>query len=261
MPTFRIRGNIEPRWFQITFDFTPEVKYRIDEADIDLTCSITIDKSDVVASCQTNRFDEEVLSWVLPYVFDWTSAEIDLFSFSAGRALSVNIDRVQWPDGSTHLLAPVAPDLAALATACAVTDRNGAIDVQLRDALQLSVTEPTLMLALRDLGASLRFGNNSIVNCARAVDALKQALSVKDEPSAADQSRAWQHLQETLRVSKDYLKLITDASRGPRHGSSRYISSAVRQEIFHRTWVVMNRFLLYRLKGNKPLAEEEHPSL
>src|SRR5688572_25511078 len=110
--TFTIFGIVEPRWFQITFDIKPQVKYRIDEANIDLECTISIDKSEVAAVCQTNRFDAEVLSGVLPYVWDFVSAEIDLFSFSLGRALTLIMDRVQGPDGSIGFLAGTAPDLA-----------------------------------------------------------------------------------------------------------------------------------------------------
>lgn len=259
MVTFKLLGTVEPTWFQITFDLTPQVGYTIDEASIELSSSISIEKSAVVATCQTNRFDEEVLAWVLPYVFDWVSAEIDLFSFSTGRALTVNIDRVEWPDGSTRFLAGTAPDLATLATACTVTNHGESVRVELRDALRISIAEPTLMLALRDLGASLRYGNSSIVNCARAVEALRKALWGKDD--TAEQTQAWQHFRDTLHLSKEYLKLITDASRGPRHGSSSYISASLRQEVFRRTWVIMNRLLIFRLSGNQPLDEVDYPAL
>jgi len=117
------------------------------------------------------------------------------------------------------------------------------------------------MIALHDLISSLRYGNNSLTNCARAVEGLRKAMWGRDEGSPDEQKQAWAKLRDNLRLSKDFLQIITDASRGPRHGSSAYISSIVRQDVLKKSWEVMNRFLSYRLGANHPLPEAEYPIL
>ncbi len=104
MPTFKVFGNVEPPWFQITFDIEPQVGYRIEEADIDVKSTIAIKQSNLVITCETNRWDEAVLGWLLQYLFDWVGAEIDLFTFASGKVFHVHLDRAEYPDGTSHML-------------------------------------------------------------------------------------------------------------------------------------------------------------
>jgi len=261
MPTFKILGKIEPPWYSFDLEFEPQVSYRIEEADIDLKATIAIKESIVTVTCETNRWSEDLLGWVLHYVYDWAGSIIDLFTFSAGMVLHIHLDRAEYPDGSDHQLIGKAPDLAAIATACKVTDNSGRVHVDMRETLKLIVSMPTLMLALRDLASAARFGNNSLTNCGRTIEALRKALWGADEANDAELKQAWEKLRAALRVSRAYLETITSASTAPRHGSSAYVTSATRQDILRRTWTVMNRFLLYRLGGDKPLDEASYPTL
>jgi len=261
MPVLKVLGKIEPPWFHLTFDIEPEVKYRIDEADIDLKATIRIKQSDVVITVELNRWDDTVLGWVLQYLFDWVGAEVDLFSFASGKIFNVHLDRAEYPDGSVHQLIGEAPDLAAMVTACKASVSGDDIRVEMRDILPIVVGSPTLMIALHDLISSVRYGNNSLTNCARAVEGLRKAMWGSDEASPDEQKQAWAKLRDNLQLSKDFLQTITDASRGPRHGSSAYISSAVRQDVLKKSWEVMNRFLSYRLGANQPLPKAKYPIL
>jgi hypothetical protein len=261
MPEFKVFGKIEPPWFEITFDIESQVAYRIEESDIDLKCTIAIKKSNVVATCEANRWDETTLGSVVGYLFDWVGAEIDLFTFVTGMVFTVHLDRAEYPDGSNRELIGTAPELAALATACKSTDAGGTVHVDMHKVLPLIMQNPTLMIAFRDLVAALRFGNNSLTNCGRAMEGLRKSLWGKDEANKAEEKRAWDRLRDTLQVSRPYLQAITDASCGPRHGSTAYIPVSTRKEILNRSWAVMNRFLLYRLGGDQPLSAEEYPML
>jgi hypothetical protein len=261
MATFKIFGKVEPPWYSFDLEFEPQVGYRIEEADIDLKATIAINKSVITVTCETNRWDEAVLGWVLHYVYDWVGAVIDLFTFSAGMVLYFHLDRSEYPDGSDHPLIGKAPDLSAIANACKVTDNQGRVHVDMRDMVKVVVTTPALMLALRDLASAIRYGNNSLTNCGRVIDALRKALWGGDEKDDSERKQAWEKLRNTLRVSQPYLEAITSASTAPRHGSSVYIPSAIRQDVLRGTWTVMNRFLLYRLGGSQPLVEADYPIL
>jgi hypothetical protein len=261
MPTFRILGQVEPHWYHFTFEFSPTVNHRIEEIDLDLTCRIEINQSLVVVNCEANRWDDGIVSWVLGYVSDWVNAEIDVFVFTTGKVFDVRLDRAEYPDGTTKLLIGTAPDLAALATACKVTSVGGKVRGEVRDLLPLIIGQPTLMLALHDLASALRYGNNTLTNCGRAMEGIRKAIWGKDEADSRERQEAWELLRNSLHVSEPYLKRITDASRDARHGSSAYIPGATRQEVLTKSWKVMNRYLLYRLRGDKELPANEHPTL
>jgi hypothetical protein len=261
MTIFRILGKVEPPWYSFDLEFEPQVSYRIEEADIDLKATIAIKKSVITITCETNRWSEEVLAWILQYVHDWAGSIINLFTFSAGMVLHFHLDRCEYPDKTDHPLIGRGPDLAAIATACKVTDDQGRVHVDMRDLMKLVVTNPTLMLALHDLTSAVRHGNNSLTNCGRAVDGMRKALWGKDEVSDAERKQSWEKLRNTLNVSQPYLETITSASTNPRHGSSAYIPAATRQDILRKSWTIMNRFLQYRLSGDLPLAAADYPTL
>jgi hypothetical protein len=261
MPTFKVLGKIEPPWIQLTFDIEPQVRYRIDEVALDLSCKISIKQSDVLVTCEASRFDEGTMAWALQYLFDWVSAEVDLFTFASGKVFNVHLDSAEYPDGSIHRLIGTAPDLAALVTACTATSTDDSVHVDIRALLTIIIGSPTLMIALHDLTSALRYGNNSLTNCGRAMEGLRKALWGKDEADDREQQGAWKKLRDTLRVSKPYLQTITNASRGPRHGSTAYIAGNHRQDVLKKSWTVMNRFLQYRLGGDQPLLGSEYPML
>jgi len=64
-----------------------------------------------------------------------------------------------------------------------------------------------------------------------------------------------------LNISRDYQQWISEQAKGPRHGDPAFVPGDVTVEITHRTWVVMNRFLEYRKRGNQPLTAPDFPLL
>jgi hypothetical protein len=64
-------------------------------------------------------------------------------------------------------------------------------------------------------------------------------------------------LQRALQATQESIQPITDASRGPRHGDLAYIPGEITSDITRRSWILMNRFLEYKRRGDKPLPAEE----
>jgi hypothetical protein len=73
--------------------------------------------------------------------------------------------------------------------------------------------------------------------------------------------QAWGIFQTNLRISRDFRELITDTSKGPRHGDRTYIEGATTIEITKRAWQIMDRFIEYRRRRNQPLPEADFPLL
>ena len=259
--TVKIKGKVEPACYSVSFDITPRVEYRIEDQDIDIHCEIGIANSDVLVTCRVSRWDSDVLTGIVRYIYEWAIAQVNLFTFATGKVLTVHLDRAELPDGSETQIAVDNPRLASLATACRVTDTTSGTQVDMREALTIVLQEPTLMLALNDLCSAINFGSNTLTDCARAVEGLRSALWVTSGTVVSSRNQEWGHFRSQLNLSQAYLQEITNPSRGPRHGSTSFVPGSSLNDVVQRSWIVMNRVLLYRIGGNVPLTAPEHPPL
>jgi len=121
----------------------------------------------------------------------------------------------------------------------------------------LVVADPALFQALDDLIVSITLPHHSPVNCARAVEGLRHLIAAP----GASASQAWEQMRDALRLDRTFLQLITDTSTAPRHGNRAYIPGATTTETVRRSWIVMDRFLAYRKRGNTPRPVAEFPVL
>jgi hypothetical protein len=80
------------------------------------------------------------------------------------------------------------------------------------------------------------------------------------KPDSTDKA-AWLQMQTVLHADKLYLQYITENSKASRHGKHNYITGEVVTKVVERSWIIMNRYLEYRKRGNKPLTAPEFPLL
>jgi len=71
----------------------------------------------------------------------------------------------------------------------------------------------------------------------------------------------WAKMRSALNLTEEYLKYITDLSKGPRHGERTRIEGESTTEITRRSWIIMNRFIEYRKRGNQDLPTSDFPLL
>ena len=91
------------------------------------------------------------------------------------------------------------------------------------------------------------------VNCARAMDRIKHLIA---SPGSTD-AQAWRQMREALHIDEDYLKFITEASKGPRHGRPGHTPGIETTEATRRAWSVMNRYFEFVKRGRTPLATHQ----
>jgi hypothetical protein len=111
-------------------------------------------------------------------------------------------------------------------------------------------------MALNDLVTANTLPHYSPVTCARTIEGLRHLIAPGLQPKDG-----WSSLRQNLNIDENYLKFITDHSKGPRHGDPQHIPGAITTDIITRTWVIMNRFLEYRKRGNDALPISEFPML
>jgi hypothetical protein len=249
MLLLRFDGRVFPAHVHITLTL-PRIDWEEKETGLIMYFDTKFENGNVTVDCGINRFENnDHLIAVYNRAFDISRADLDLISFSTGRPFTVIFERFTNPEGQTSSFGLNEPDLAPLCTAIRPGDEYNRV-------LALTIGEPPLFYALRELIEAISLPRRPLINCARVLDILRAQTA----PSKG-RDKGWPELQANLRVSKAYLKFITDRSKGWRHGDYELIEPAKIKEVTHRTWIVMNRTLEFRKRGNKPLPLSDFPLL
>jgi hypothetical protein len=256
MPIVHFKGKVlpyQPASFVVTAKDLPSVTWHDDYTKQDLKITTRIDASiiDIEFDCQS--FNEQDPASFLMRAWDLARAAVDLFSFKVGWGLSVIIDTLVKPDGTTATILPKMETLAPYSTSLDSSDPK----VNNYDACyRLLVAEPPLFQAMNDLIVSITLPHHAVVNCARVIEGLRSLVA-----PGQDRKQGWAIMRATLNIEAAYLTYVTNLSTAPRHGDRTWIPGAPVKETTTRTWIVMNRFLEFRKRGNQPLPLAEFPLL
>lgn len=252
MPTIRYTGRVVPPAFDLTISPIPKILIQNHPTLGDVTIQADIKTNKVTVDCELNKFDEKKDFIALYQVaYDLARASVDLFGFSKGCGLSIELERIRYPDGGEQGILPGGLELGELATATA----NGEPDFA--KILKFLLYEPTLIQALRDLVEAIKLPRPGPVNSARAIEGIRHLLA----PNEKDRKNAWAKVGKDLNISSAYLRDITDQSIGPRHADPTHIPGADVQRTTIKAWTIMNRYLEYRKRGCQPLPSSEFPLL
>jgi hypothetical protein len=145
--------------------------------------------------------------------------------------------------------------LAHLCTSFSLNPQPGKTSIG--ETWDLVLSNFAIFQSLEDLITSITLPHHAPVDCARAVERLRNLIATP----GATISQAWHEMRNALRLDRSFLKLITDTSAAPRHGDPSYIPGTITTEIVRRSWIIMDRFLQYRKRGNNPLPATDFPVL
>jgi hypothetical protein len=254
MPRVRFSGRIYPSAFHISIDNLPAVDWRDEELESlglnGTTCHVTIQQSVVSVECEVQHFSKE--HHLMPlYIrsLDIVRASVDLMSVATGAGLQIVMDELTEPSGATSKLAPEQPNLAQLVPSIATMQGYDAV-------LRLVIPKIAALRVVHDMAEAISQTHIAPINRGRVIDGLRQAIA-----PTGSLSHQWQVMRDNLRVDKAYLQIVTDLSRGPRHGNTTHIPGPVVKDAVDRTWAVANRYFEYLKRGEQPLPESEFPML
>jgi hypothetical protein len=151
-------------------------------------------------------------------------------------------------DGKQTALTPRSEEVVGLCTAFNLDPSYTGTD-NYEAMIRIVVQERALLLALNDLIVPISQFNLATINCARAIEGLRTAMS---QPGWT-RDEEWEFMRQQLNLTKGYLKFVIDLSAEPRHGKRKAPEAGQQSEIIRRSWVVMNRFLEYRKRGSQQL--------
>jgi hypothetical protein len=240
-------GRVFPLSVQVTLKL-PVIDWKDEELGLKMQFDGTIEKGMAHITCLTNKLENDYqMVAIYNRAFDILRTGIDLVSFGTGRPWTLVIEQYVDANGGDHAFGLNEPGLGPL---CRAVTHD-----QFNHIFGLLIGEPPLFYALHDLIESIRLPRRPIVNCTRVIETLRVQMS------GGGRGKGWPELQNNLQISQAYLKFITAQSRGHRHGDWDVLPSSVAQEAVRRTWVIFDRFLEFRKRGNTPLDASEFPLL
>jgi hypothetical protein len=249
-------GRIFPSVCKVTLSLDPgtAINWIDEERQTSYTFRIYITDGNVRVDCeaphyQTSHFDE-----LYRRAFDLARASVDVLAFGLGWGPSVVFEKFQDSAGAVSDLLLHDPRLVPLVTAFKL---NAPPPNNLEETLKIVWADPRVFFALRDLIEAITLPHRTTVCCARAIEGLRTLVA----GPTTSRGEAWRVFREKLQLDERFLKLITDNSVDARHGQHARLSGAITTEIAQRSWIIMNRFLEYRLRGSEPLVSSTFPLL
>ncbi|WP_316195839.1 MULTISPECIES: hypothetical protein [unclassified Bradyrhizobium] len=250
MPKIRFAGRILPEAINLSVQDHPTISWKSGLSGTEGRFEISIVANAITVDCELHRFESQHFTEVYARASDLVSATINFHAFCTGVGFQAILEKVSIDGGAEQ---PVIPQDQALASLVSVVPTEQEV-AQLH---HIVLTDHALAQALRDLADGLRTFHTGPVVAQRAVETIRNYFV----PPGADYSAGWQPMRDALNLSRDYLQVITDLSIGPRHGDRSHIPTPQLRVGVERAWVVMNRFLAYRLLGSTKLPERDFPPL
>lgn len=257
MPTVFFRGTVRPPIFKLNVDRMPMIRFGWPDGNLTADFTITIKDSKVEVRCDVTRFDkEEHLSMLAMHANDLSSAAIDSFCFFYGFGLRVFLEIFIDADGNQTALTAKTEEVAGLCKAFNLDPSHVGPD-NFEAMIRLVVKERPLLLALNDLIVPISQFNLATINCARAIEGLRAAMSSPEW----SREKQWEFMRSQLNISKEYLGFVIGLSADPRHGKRKAPEVGEQAEVIRRAWVVMDRFLEFRKRNNQQLPTDDFPPL
>lgn len=254
MDKIRFLGRTTPPACKVSLADIPVIHGYQDEALAYLIdVAVRVEPSLVEVEMSLPAYDQRDFERLYQRAQDIVRATVDLAAFAAGARVVAVLERFVDPQGKEIELGERNNRLAAECSAFSL-----GTDPRIWDVWRVAINDHQFFMALRDLVDANMVGHEIPTNCGRVLDSIRRMIF----PAGPDKKRqGWLAMQAALNVSSDYQKWVTEMSAPPRHGDRSYINAADTQELLRRTWAIMNRFMVYRTGGNKPLTAPDFPLL
>lgn len=215
--------------------------------DPDFELSIEIVESNIYIECRMEEYNDVYYNTVYIQAFNLAGSLVDLASFATGSGWRINIDRFTNNDGVTTPIRIHDPFLERISTAFSIENVTSIPPILLTDA--------RFMVVLNDLIHTNVYPRFVAVSSARTVEGIRHLI----DPSGREKS--WKTMRETLNLTREYIDYILQRATTQRHGNWDYIPLDTNKEIVCRAWTIMDRYIVFRLRGEQRLDKSMFPDL
>jgi hypothetical protein len=239
-------GRIHPRGTKISVHEVRVVHYLDEQRSLKLNMVPYVTNSKVSIDCYFDNLIPDHASIILPVVISAIRGQVDLISFMMGAGTTIILDWMKDYNGVVSDIALVQHDLASICTSFTEFKNY-------KELKEMATAEKAMALALNDLILAQTIPNLAEVNCARAMEGVRQIIAGQ----GTEAKLAWPIMQTALNVDRSYREIITNNSFARRHGQFKTLPPDTIQEILRRSWTIMDRFFHYRLRGDTQLPIDE----
>lgn len=244
--TVHFYGRVLPRLTSISIHRIANIRWNVPERDLSMLLLVQVKDSQIHVTMHLNKYRPEQIRMLYNFAFDVSRTAVELVAFTKGWGLSVGLSKFVGPDGEREIGVLMHEHLSPLCT-------SYDLEHGFNEVWAIVQGDKELFGILNDLVASITTPHVSVVNCARAIDGIRNLISTKKND--------WAAMHKALWVDAPYLMFISEHSKGPRHGNRGYVDGPTVDTLLQRSWSVMNRFLEYRKRKGIDLPESEFPTL
>jgi hypothetical protein len=206
----------------------------------DVVTTFSVEGALVRASCEMAVVSDETATMARLHILALISGVVDSIAFVQGYGVAVILDRCEMPDGKPG---PVGLWDENLKDACSVTNA---------EIMKLAEKEPEILLHVHDLVQTILRPWDAPLRCARAVEGFRTLMCPFE--TTANQ---WVFMREKLNLSQGFTELVARPSSEPGYNALKPVKLKDVAEIRLRAWIVADRFLQFRRRGNIDLPQQE----
>ena len=247
MPNYVFSGRMLPEQIELTLDYKTKVSVTDEETIPDTVFTLSVEDSTIRIEAATASTASDIADNLYFFAQDLARTAAEVAAIADGVAYSPRIDRVRLPTGEERGLVLADRRLSGLMTI--FPEHN------FEEVFDLVAADISLMRALSDVAVMLTWGHYAPIAAGRVAESILRMLT--GGRTAAD----WSTMRSVLRIDRAYLQLLTDFAVAPRHGHREYVDAATNRLLAERSWTLMNRYLAYRLSGERALDPISFPDL
>lgn len=118
------------------------------------------------------------------------------------------------------------------------------------ELIKLAASNIQLRRALEQAKDAINRPMDAGLHCYRAIEAIRRAFLIGDADEGTPKKRSWEDMNSSLKLTQEFYVLIKEHADVARHGGVKSASSREMEEMLHKTWDIIDRYILY-LKGGK----------
>jgi hypothetical protein len=252
MVTVKLTGRVLPPHIIMSAQ-APELRWKWDEEKLEPKFRVKIENSLVTVECDIDRYEPRFISEIYKRGSDLARATANMVAFDTGYGLVVMLDTFIDPSGVALPAHRQEMIPVSFRTAFSLDPARHA---EFEQAFRIVLSEPSVFIALDDLIKAITSTHTQLADCGRVIDRIRRMIA-----PTLDGGPAWREMHQALNIAQPYQAWVSKQSTGSRHGDVAFVPPAVCTVAIQRTWAILNRFLEYRKRGNKPLTAPDFPQL
>ncbi len=263
MNTIYFIGRVHPERANLTFSGLPEIPIRLVGLGINASLLITIDRSQISVEFKSDSYIQPDWAFeIRNYVEENVSTLVDSIGFFEGCSYQVEITQCIMPGIRPIIFGRGESALRGIMQISSFPPKGEQESLNFIKSVELAINDNYLNLAIADCRRAIQTPHYTTMYCFKALENIRVYFqSDKENANDAERKKAFQTLEKKLNIKNHSIPKMQQKGGAPRHGMVGYTSGEVREKYMTFTWKVIERYIVFRLSGDKALEPSEYTLL